>query len=137
MLSLNKVMIIGNLGRAPEVRYTQGGDPVANFSVATTTRWRDDRGEQQEHTEWHDVVAWRGLAQVAADYLHKGSKVFVEGKLKTPLMGRQGRNEEVPHGDPSGSGDRARSAFALRLCGRFGGRVRRGFGGRSGGRGWF
>lgn len=82
-MSLNKAMIIGNLGRDPELRYTQGGDPVANFSVATTTRWRDDRGEQQEHTEWHDVVAWRGLAQVAADYLHKGSKVFVEGKLKT------------------------------------------------------
>jgi len=81
--SLNKVMIIGNLGRDPELRYTSGGTPVADFSVATTERWKNADGEQQEHTEWHNVVVWRRLAEVAGEYLKKGSRVYVEGKIRT------------------------------------------------------
>ena len=82
MASLNKVMIIGNLGRDPEVR--QAGDsPVANFSVAVTEKFRDRSGQQQERTEWVNVVCWRRLAEIARDYLRKGSPVYVEGKLQT------------------------------------------------------
>lgn len=82
MASLNKVMIIGNLGRDPEVR--QAGDsPVANFSVAVTEKFRDRSGQQQERTEWVNVVAWGRLADVCRDYLRKGSSVYVEGKLQT------------------------------------------------------
>ncbi len=81
--SLNKVMLIGNLGRDPELRYTADGTPVANFSIATSARWRNAEGEMQEQTEWHDVVAWRRLAEIVGEYLKKGSQVFVEGKLKT------------------------------------------------------
>ena len=81
--SLNKIMIIGNLGRDPELRYTAGGTPVADFSVATTERWKGSDGEFQEHTEWHNVVVWRRLAEIAGEYLRKGRRVYVEGKLRT------------------------------------------------------
>ena len=81
--SLNKVMLIGNLGRDPELRYTAGGTPVADFSVATTERWKGSDGEFQEHTEWHNIVVWRRLAEVAGEYLRKGSRVYVEGKIRT------------------------------------------------------
>lgn len=80
---MNKAMIIGNLGNDPEIRYTQDGIPVATFSVATTERWKDGEGNRQEHTDWHRVVAWRGLAEVCGEHLSKGSKVFIEGKLRT------------------------------------------------------
>lgn len=82
MASLNKVMIIGNLGRDPEVRQA-GSAPVANFSVAVTEKYKPRGEEAQERTEWVNVVAWHKLADVAKDYLHKGSSVYVEGKLQT------------------------------------------------------
>jgi single-strand DNA-binding protein len=80
---MNKAMIIGNLGNDPEIRYTQNETPVATFSVATTERWKDSEGDKQERTEWHRVVAWRGLAEVCGEHLKKGSKVYIEGKLQT------------------------------------------------------
>jgi single-strand DNA-binding protein len=82
--SLNKVMLIGNLGANPEVRSTPGGVTVANFRVACTERWKDkDSGQQQERTEWVTIVVWRGLAETVQKYLRKGAKVYVEGKLQT------------------------------------------------------
>jgi single-strand DNA-binding protein len=80
---MNKAMVIGNLGNNPEIRFTQSEIPVATFSVATTERWKDAEGNRQERTEWHRIVAWRGLAEVCREHLHKGDKVFVEGKLQT------------------------------------------------------
>jgi single-strand DNA-binding protein len=81
--ALNKVMLIGNLGRDPEIRYTQDGASVANFSIATTEKWKGKDGQQQESTEWHNIVAWNKLADVCKNYLFKGSQVFIEGKIKT------------------------------------------------------
>lgn len=83
MSGVNKAIIIGNVGRDPEVRYTQGGDPVANFSVATTEKWKDHDGEPQERTEWHNVVFFGRLAEVVGEYVKKGKQVYVEGKLQT------------------------------------------------------
>jgi single-strand DNA-binding protein len=80
---LNKVFLIGNLGRDPEVRSTQSGQPVASFSLATTRRWRDREGNRQEHTEWHNIVCWGKQAEIAGQYLTKGKQVFVEGRLQT------------------------------------------------------
>jgi single-strand DNA-binding protein len=83
MSSLNKVMLIGNLGKDPEVRFTQEGTPVATFSLATTENWTDKSGSRQEHTEWHTIVAWNKLADLAKRYLNKGRQVYVEGRLQT------------------------------------------------------
>ena len=83
MKSMNKVFLIGNLGKDPELSYTPGGVAVAKFSVATSEKWKDDAGNQQERTEWHNIVAWRKLAEVVAQYLKKGSSVHIEGKLQT------------------------------------------------------
>ncbi len=80
---MNKSMVIGNLGNDPEIRYTQKGTAVATFSVATTEKWKDAEGVQQEHTDWHRIVAWRGLAEICGDHLKKGSKVYIEGKMQT------------------------------------------------------
>jgi len=80
---MNKAMIIGNLGNDPEIRYTQKGAAVATFSIATTEKWKDENGAQQEHTDWHRIVAWKGLAEVCGDHLKKGSKVYIEGKMQT------------------------------------------------------
>jgi len=80
---LNKVMLIGRLGRDPEIRYTQSGNAVASFSIATSEYWRDKQGQRQEKTEWHDIVAWDRLADQAQSYLKKGSMVYIEGKLQT------------------------------------------------------
>ena len=80
---VNKVIIIGNLGADPEVRYTQDGTATASFTVATTERWKGQDGQMKEATEWHRVVAWRRLAEICGEYLSKGSKVYVEGKLTT------------------------------------------------------
>ena len=80
---LNKVTLIGNLGADPDVRNTQNGDKVANVSLATTERWKDQSGMQQERTEWHRVVFFGGVANVVENYLRKGSKIYVEGKLQT------------------------------------------------------
>ena len=81
---VNKVILIGNLGADPDVRYTPDGVPVANFSLATSESWNDrTSGEKQERTEWHRLVLWRKLAEIAGQYLKKGSKIYVEGKLQT------------------------------------------------------
>ena len=84
MSSINKVLILGILGADPEIKYTQAGSPVANLSVATSERWKDkNTGEQKEQVEWHRVVIFGRLAEIAEQYLKKGSKIFVEGKLQT------------------------------------------------------
>ena len=83
MASVNKVILLGNLGRDPEVRFTQGGTPVANFTMATTDRWSDPSGEKKEKTEWHRVVVWGKQAEIAGEYLRKGRPVFIEGSLQT------------------------------------------------------
>lgn len=84
MASLNKVHLIGNLGRDPEVRYTPNGNAVCNVSIATTRQWKNkDSGERQEETEWHRVVFYDRLAEIAGEYLKKGRPVYVEGRLKT------------------------------------------------------
>lgn len=84
MASVNKAILIGNLGRDPEVRYTSGGTPVANFTMATTDRWNDAAsGEKKERTEWHRIVVWGKQAEIAGEYLRKGRQVYVEGSLQT------------------------------------------------------
>lgn len=83
MASLNKVMIIGNLGADPEMRYTVGGDAVTNFNVATNEKWTDKAGQRQERTEWFSVVVWGKLAENCAQYLSRGRSVFVEGRQQT------------------------------------------------------
>jgi len=80
---LNKVMLIGNLGRDPEVRSIPSGQQVASFTLATNRRWTDKAGQRQEQTEWHQIVCWGKLAEVAAQYLTKGKQIFVEGRIQT------------------------------------------------------
>ncbi len=82
MSGVNKVILVGHLGANPEVRYTAGGQPVANFRLATTERWVKN-GEKNEITEWHRVVAWGKLAEICGQYLQKGKQVYVEGKIRT------------------------------------------------------
>src|SRR6476661_7505979 len=81
--SLNRVMLIGNVGRDPEMRYLQSGEPVTTFSVATNRRWTGTDGQPRDETEWHNVVAWRKLAEQCNEYLTKGRKVYIEGRLQT------------------------------------------------------
>ena len=84
MAGVNKVILVGNLGKDPEVRHLENGAAVANFSVATTESYKDrNTGERRDQTEWHNVVLWRGLAEVAEKYLKKGSQVYIEGKIRT------------------------------------------------------
>jgi len=83
MASVNKVILIGNLGRDPETRYTTGGDAVTNLRIATTETWKDKSGEKQEKTEWHTVVLFGRQAEVAGEYLKKGRPVYIEGRLQT------------------------------------------------------
>jgi single-strand DNA-binding protein len=83
MASVNKVILIGNLGRDPETRYTTGGDAVTNLRIATTETWKDKSGEKQEKTEWHTVVLFGRQAEIAGEYLKKGGKVYIEGRLQT------------------------------------------------------
>jgi len=83
MASINKVILIGNLGRDPEVRYLPEGGAVANISIATTDTWKDKSGEKQERTEWHRVAFFGRLAEIAGEYLKKGSQVYIEGSLRT------------------------------------------------------
>jgi single-strand DNA-binding protein len=83
MASLNKVMLIGRLGKDPEIRYTPDGAAVASFSLATGESWTDKSGTRQDRTEWHNIVAWRQLADVAKRFLAKGRQVYVEGRLQT------------------------------------------------------
>ena len=83
MASLNKVLLIGNLGKDPETRYLPSGGAVCNFSIATTEKWKDKDGQQQEKTEWHNITMYGKLAEIAGQYLKKGSPVYLEGKLQT------------------------------------------------------
>jgi len=122
MASVNKVILIGNLGSDPEVRHTQGGQTVANFNVATNERWTSKDGERNERTEWHRIVVWGKLAEICEQYLRKGSPVFLEGRLQTrqwddrdgnrrytteivvqnmQMLGRSGERGDVPAGGPS------------------------------------
>ena len=90
---INKVILIGNLGADPELRYTQSGAPVASFRVATRERWKGQDGQMQEQTEWHHIVAWRRLAEICGEYLSKGSRVYIEGKLQTRKWQDQNGND--------------------------------------------
>ncbi len=83
MASVNKVILVGNLGRDPEMRYMPNGEAVCNFSIATTDNWKDKNGQKQERTEWHNIVMYRKLAEIAGEYLKKGRPVYVEGRLQT------------------------------------------------------
>ncbi len=83
MASVNKVILIGNLGRDPEVRYTQNGTAVANFTLATNEVWNDKSGERQERTEWHRIVVWGKQAEIAREHLSKGKQVYIEGSIQT------------------------------------------------------
>ena len=90
MASVNKVILIGNLGRDPETRYMPDGGAITNISVATTDKWKDKNGEMQEKTEWHRVAFFGKLAEIAGEYLKKGSQVYVEGKLRTDEYEKDG-----------------------------------------------
>ena len=81
--SVNKVILIGNLGKDPEVKYTPSGVPVAKFSLATNERYKDKSGEWQDRTEWHNIVAWQRTAEIVGEYVKKGSKLYIEGRLQT------------------------------------------------------
>ncbi len=118
MAGVNKVILIGNLGRDPEVRYTGDGKPVANFTMATTERWSDpSSGERKEKTEWHRIVVWGKQAEIAGEFLRKGRQVYVEGSLQTrewtdrdgnkrqtteiraqrfQMLGRRGEQDDAP-----------------------------------------
>lgn len=80
---INKAILIGNLGADPEVRYTQSGTAVANFNLATNERWKGQDGQMQDHTEWHRIVAFARLGEICGEYLSKGSKVYIEGRIQT------------------------------------------------------
>lgn len=83
MAGVNKVILVGNLGKDPEVRHLEGGATVANFPLATSESYKDRNGNRVDQTEWHNVVVWRGLAEVAERYLKKGNQVYIEGKIRT------------------------------------------------------
>ncbi|MBN1577323.1 MAG: single-stranded DNA-binding protein [Chitinispirillaceae bacterium] len=83
MIGVNKVILIGNLGKDPELRYTPGGQPVASFSLATTERWNDRNGQRQDRTEWHNIVAWGKLGELVNQYLKKGRSAYIEGRITT------------------------------------------------------
>ncbi len=87
---LNKVTLIGNLGKDPELKYTNTGVAVATFSLATSDSWKDQEGNMQERTEWHNIVAWRKLAEICGQYLKKGSQVYIEGKIQTRSYEKDG-----------------------------------------------
>ena len=83
MASVNKAILIGSLGRDPEVRFMPNGEAVCNFSIATSENWKDKQGQKQEKTEWHNIVMYRKLAEIAGEYLKKGSPVYLEGRIQT------------------------------------------------------
>src|SRR6201984_872998 len=91
-MSVNKVILVGRLGRDPETRYTGGGQPVANFSVATDESYKDRNGERQKRTEWHKIVVWGKQAEIAQKYLKKGSLIFIEGRIQSREW--QGKQEK-------------------------------------------
>lgn len=91
---INKAILIGNLGADPEIRYTQSGTQVASFSIATTERWKGQDGQMQESTEWHRIVAWARLAEICGEYLNKGSRVYIEGRIQTRKWQDQNGNDK-------------------------------------------
>lgn len=118
MAGVNKVILIGNLGKDPEIRTFDNGDKVAQFSLATSETYKDKNGDKQEKTEWHNIVLWRGLAGLAEQYLKKGSKIYVEGKLshrsyddkdgnKRYITEIVGRDMTFLDGKPSGGGEQS------------------------------
>ena len=154
---INKVILIGNLGADPEVRYTQNSTAIANLSVATSETWKDKQtGEQREQTEWHRVVCYRRLAEIAGEYLRKGSKVYIEGRLQTRKWqgqdgkdnytteivcnemqmldsrgGQGGSNFGSSQGFAPNQGAQQSSGFAANQGGQSGGQPQGGFGGQS------
>jgi single-strand DNA-binding protein len=88
--TLNKVMLIGNVGRDPELKHTPSGIPVTSFRIATSETWKDREGTMKEHTDWHTVVAWRGLAEVINRLVKKGSRIYIEGRLQTRTIDDKG-----------------------------------------------
>jgi single-strand DNA-binding protein len=96
MSGVNKVILIGRLGKDPEVRSLESGVSVANFTMATTETYRDrNSGEKKEITEWHNIVVWRGLADVASKYLHKGDQVYIEGKIRSRSYEKEGQTKYI------------------------------------------
>jgi single-strand DNA-binding protein len=94
MKSVNKVILVGNLGKDPELKYTPSGTAVAKFSIATSYRYKDKTEQWQDQTEWHNIVAWARLAEIAGEYLKKGSKVYVEGRLQTRSWDDKNTNQK-------------------------------------------
>jgi single-strand DNA-binding protein len=132
-MSVNKVILVGNLGKDPELRYTPAGAAVATFSLATTERFKGKDGQQQEKTEWHNIVAWRQLAEICGKFLHKGKQVYIEGRIQTrsyddrdgnkryiteivadqmQMLGRAGEEGGAGSGRPAGGGRPAAAAPA-------------------------
>ncbi len=95
MRGINKVTLIGHLGKDPEIRVLENGDCMAKFSIATTETYKDKTGERKEQTEWHNIVLWRGLAEIAQKYLHKGNVVYIEGKLQTRNWEQEGVRKNI------------------------------------------
>jgi single-strand DNA-binding protein len=91
----NRVVLIGNVGKDPEIRYTTSGVPVVTFSLATSEMWKDKDGMQQERTDWHNVVAWRKLAEIIQEIVKKGSRLLVEGKIQTRSFEKNGEKRYV------------------------------------------
>ena len=122
--SVNKVILLGNLGKDPEVKYTPQGTPVAKLTLATNERFKDKSGEWQDRAEWHNIVLWQRLAEIAGEYLKKGNKVYIEGRLQTRSWDDKQTNQkkymtEVVASDlvllgsrGEGAGDHARGAAA-------------------------
>src|SRR5438093_13525680 len=141
MASVNKVILVGNLGRDPETRYTTSGDAVTNIRVATTDTWKDKNGEKQERTEWHTVVFFGRQAEIAGEYLKKGRQVYVEGRLQTrKWTDKDGvekysteivadRMQLIGGARDAGAGSGGDAEFAAANAGRGGGARREGGGG--------
>lgn len=124
---INKAILIGNLGADPEIRYTQSGTQVATFNVATTERWKGQDGQMQENTEWHRIVAWGRLAEICGEYLNKGSKVYIEGRIQTRKWQDQSGNDRYTT---------EIVAREMKMLSPRGGDTSSGFGGSSGGDGF-
>jgi single-strand DNA-binding protein len=95
--SINKVILVGRLGRDPEVKYTPSGAPVAKFSLATDESFKDRSGELQKHTEWHNIVAWNKLAEICGEYLTKGKLVYIEGSIRSRQWEDQAGNKRTAY----------------------------------------
>jgi single-strand DNA-binding protein len=145
MASVNKVILLGNLGRDPETRYTTGGDAVTNLNIATSEQWKDKAGEKQERTEWHRVVLFGRQAEIAGEYLKKGRSVYIEGRLQTrKYTDKDGvekysteivadRMQLIGGARDAGAGSGGDAEFAAASAGAGGGARREGGGGGGGG----